>query len=145
MTVTDTADQLTELPDDETLAATVTALEEHGFSVEVVDTLAAPRAAVLARIPAGSSAPLRVRAERDVRAGLRDPGPGDEGHRRAARLRPRQRPRGDPGRDPGHRLGVRQPARLVRLGGRARHLRHRRPEARPGPGHRPPPPQPAQP
>ena len=55
MTVTDTADQFTTLPDDETLAATVTALEEHGFSVEVVDTLAAARAAVLARIPAGST------------------------------------------------------------------------------------------
>ena len=55
MTVTDTADQFTALPDDETLAATVTALEEHGFSVEVVDTLAAARAAVLARIPAGST------------------------------------------------------------------------------------------
>ena len=53
MTVTDTADQFTTLPDDETLAATVTALEEHGFSVEVVDTLAAARTAVLARIPAG--------------------------------------------------------------------------------------------
>jgi acyl-CoA hydrolase len=55
MTVTDTADQFTALPDDETLAATVTALEEHGFSVEVVDTLAAARAAVLGRIPAGST------------------------------------------------------------------------------------------
>ena len=55
MTVTDTADQFTTLPDDETLAATVTALEEHGFSVEVVDTLAAARTAVLARIPAGST------------------------------------------------------------------------------------------
>ena len=55
MTVTDTADQFTTLPDDETLAATVTALEEHGFSVEVADTLAAARAAVLARIPAGST------------------------------------------------------------------------------------------
>ena len=55
MTVTDTADQFTTLPDDETLAATVTALEEHGFSVEVVDTLAAARTAVLARIPARST------------------------------------------------------------------------------------------
>jgi len=55
MTVTDTADQFTALPGDETLAATVTALEAHGFSVEVVDTLAAARTAVLARIPAGST------------------------------------------------------------------------------------------
>jgi DNA-binding response OmpR family regulator len=31
------------------------ALEEHGFSVEVADSLEAARAAVLARIPDGSS------------------------------------------------------------------------------------------
>ena len=42
------------LPDDETLAATVVALEEHGFSVEVVPDLDAAREAVLARIPEGS-------------------------------------------------------------------------------------------
>jgi LUD domain len=45
----------TTLPDDQTLASTVTALEGHGFSVEIVDDLAAARAAVLARIPRGSS------------------------------------------------------------------------------------------
>jgi hypothetical protein len=33
----------------------VVALEEHGFSVEVVDDLDAARQAVLARIPEGSS------------------------------------------------------------------------------------------
>ena len=32
------------LPDEQTLAATVTALEEHGFSVEVVDDLKDARA-----------------------------------------------------------------------------------------------------
>ena len=48
-------DRFTALPDDETLAATVVALEEHGFSVEVVDDLDAARDAVLARIPEGSS------------------------------------------------------------------------------------------
>jgi L-lactate utilization protein LutC len=42
------------LPDDETLAATVVALEEHGFSVEVVADLDAARDAVLGRIPEGS-------------------------------------------------------------------------------------------
>jgi hypothetical protein len=47
--------RFTALPDDQTLAATVVALEEHGFSVEVVDDLAAARRAVLARIRAGSS------------------------------------------------------------------------------------------
>ena len=47
------SDRFTTLPDDETLAATVVALEEHGFSVEVVDDLDAAREAVLARIPEG--------------------------------------------------------------------------------------------
>jgi LUD domain len=48
-------DRFTALPDDETLDATVVALEEHGFSVEVVEDLDAAREAVLARIPDGSS------------------------------------------------------------------------------------------
>jgi len=48
-------DRFTTLPDDHALQATVVALEEHGFSVEVVDDLDAARAAVLARIPEGSS------------------------------------------------------------------------------------------
>jgi hypothetical protein len=48
-------DLFTSLPDEHVLAATVVALEEHGFSVEVVDDLDAARAAVLARIPDGSS------------------------------------------------------------------------------------------
>src|SRR6266550_1057226 len=42
------------LPDEETLTATVAALEEHGFSVDVVPDLDAAREAVLARIPEGS-------------------------------------------------------------------------------------------
>jgi hypothetical protein len=57
MTRTDSATpkRFTALPGDETLAATVVALEEHGFSVEVVDDLDDAREAVLARIPAGAS------------------------------------------------------------------------------------------
>ena len=55
MTGTQESDRFTTLPDDETLAATVVALEEHGYSVEVVDDLDAARDAVLARIPNGSS------------------------------------------------------------------------------------------
>jgi hypothetical protein len=55
MTTTETSPRFTALPDDMTLAATVVALEEHGFSVEVVDDLDAAREAVLARIPEGSS------------------------------------------------------------------------------------------
>jgi hypothetical protein len=55
MSTTQAFDRFTTLPDEETLAATVVALEEHGFSVEIVDDLDAAREAVLARIPAGSS------------------------------------------------------------------------------------------
>ena len=55
MSTTDVSDRFTALPDDQTLGATVVALEEHGFSVEVVGDLDAARAAVLARIPHGSS------------------------------------------------------------------------------------------
>jgi acyl-CoA hydrolase len=55
MSTTDISDRFAALPDDQTLAATVVALEEHGFSVAVVDSLDAAREAVLARIPAGSS------------------------------------------------------------------------------------------
>src|SRR5690349_15507414 len=55
MTTTQTPDSFTALPDEHVLAATVVALEEHGFSVEVVGDLGAARAAVLARIPDGSS------------------------------------------------------------------------------------------
>ncbi len=55
MSTTATPDRFTTLPDEHTLAATVVALEEHGFSVEVADDLDAARVAVLARIPDGSS------------------------------------------------------------------------------------------
>ena len=55
MAKTSAGARLTALPDGETLAATTVALEEHGFSVEVVDDLDAARHAVLARIPNGAS------------------------------------------------------------------------------------------
>ena len=55
MTITDASDRFTALPDDETLGATVVALEEHGVSVDVVDDFDAAREAVLARIPEGAS------------------------------------------------------------------------------------------
>jgi acyl-CoA hydrolase len=48
-------DRFTTLPDEHALQATVVALEEHGFGVEVVGDLDAARQAVLARIPEGSS------------------------------------------------------------------------------------------
>ena len=55
MSTTHAPDQFKTLPDEQTLTDTVVALEEHGFSVEVVDDLAAAREAVLARLPHGSS------------------------------------------------------------------------------------------
>jgi hypothetical protein len=55
MSITHAPDGYTVLPDDQTLAAAVVALEEHGFSVEVVDDLEAARDAVLARIPEGAT------------------------------------------------------------------------------------------
>jgi hypothetical protein len=55
MTTTEVSEPFTTLPDDATLSATVVALEEHGFSVEVVQDLDAARRAALARIPHGSS------------------------------------------------------------------------------------------
>jgi hypothetical protein len=55
MSMTTTPDRFTAMPDEQALASTVTALEEHGFSVEIVDDLDAARQAVLARIPEGSS------------------------------------------------------------------------------------------
>jgi acyl-CoA hydrolase len=55
LSTTDASERFTALPDDETLAATAVALEEHGFSVDVVVDHEAARAAVLARIPRGAS------------------------------------------------------------------------------------------
>jgi hypothetical protein len=54
MSTTYAPDPYTALPDEETLAATVIALEEHGFSVEVFSDLDAARDAVLACILEGS-------------------------------------------------------------------------------------------
>jgi hypothetical protein len=47
--------RFTTLPSEHALQASVVALEEHGFSVEVVGDLDAARQAVLARIPEGAS------------------------------------------------------------------------------------------
>jgi hypothetical protein len=55
MSTSHAQDRFTTLPDDATLAATVVALEEHGFGVDIADDLEAARDAVLARIPKGSS------------------------------------------------------------------------------------------
>ena len=55
MSTTPASARFATLPDQETLESTIVALEEHGFSVEVVDDLDAAREAVLARLPEGSS------------------------------------------------------------------------------------------
>jgi acyl-CoA hydrolase len=71
-------DRFTTLPDEHALQATVTALEEHGFSVEVVGDLDAARQAVLARIPQGSSVMTNISvtlAETGLADAINDGGP----------------------------------------------------------------------
>jgi acyl-CoA hydrolase len=78
VSMTDAADRFTALPDAQDLAATVVALEEHGFSVEVVDGLDDARTAVLARIPAGSSVMTNTSvtlAETGIADAINDGGP----------------------------------------------------------------------
>lgn len=55
MTGADPSQRFTTVADDRTLADTTVALEEHGFSVDIVDSLDASRDAVLSRIPRGAS------------------------------------------------------------------------------------------
>ncbi len=55
MSTTVVPGRFTTVSDEHTLQASVVALEEHGFSVELVGDLDAAREAVLARIPNGSS------------------------------------------------------------------------------------------
>ena len=80
MSTTHAPDRYTALPDDQTLADTVVALEEHGFSVEVVDDLDAAREAVLARIPEGTSVMTNTSVtleETGIAAAIDDGGPYD--------------------------------------------------------------------
>ncbi|MEA2219354.1 MAG: hypothetical protein QOJ35_1980 [Solirubrobacteraceae bacterium] len=55
MSTTSSSERFTALPDEQTLADTVVALEEHGFGVAVGDDLDAAREAVLTRVPEGAS------------------------------------------------------------------------------------------
>ena len=78
MTTTHAADRFTALPDQATLAATVVALEEHGFSVEVVEDFDAAREAVLSRLPEGASVMTNTSVtlqETGIEAAINDGGP----------------------------------------------------------------------
>jgi acyl-CoA hydrolase len=80
VTTTYAPDRFTTLPDDQTLATTVVALEEHGFSVDVVDTLDAARTAVLARVPTGSAVMTNTSVtlqETGIADAINDGGPYD--------------------------------------------------------------------
>jgi hypothetical protein len=80
-----TPDRFTTLPDEATIASAVTALEEHGFSVEVVDDLDAARQTVLARIPHGSSVMTNTSvtlADAGIADAINDGGPYDSARNR---------------------------------------------------------------
>src|SRR6478752_7469256 len=84
MTTVEQPGRFTALPDEETLAATAVALEEHGFSVEVVDDLDAARVAVLARIPEGSWVMTNTSVTL-TETGIADAVDGDDGPWESAR------------------------------------------------------------
>jgi acyl-CoA hydrolase len=80
VSTTHAPERFTTLPDEQTLTDTVVALEEHGFSVEVVDDLDAARNAVLARIPKGSSVMTNTSVtlqETGIADAINDGGPYD--------------------------------------------------------------------
>src|SRR5258707_13647979 len=80
MSTTDVSDRFTAMPDEQTLAETVVALEEHGFSVEVVDGPDDARTAVLARMPEGSSVMTNTSVtlqETGIADAINDGGPYD--------------------------------------------------------------------
>jgi acyl-CoA hydrolase len=86
---TTTHERFLALPDEQTLASTVTALEEHGFSVEVVDDLDAARQSVLSRIPAGSSVMTNTSAtlqETGLADAINEGGPYDSALAKMAKL-----------------------------------------------------------
>ena len=89
MSTTQTPSRFDTLPDEQTLAATVTALEEHGFSVEVVDDLEAARHAVLARVPHGSSVMTNTSVtleQTGIADAVNDGGPYDSARAKMAEL-----------------------------------------------------------
>jgi hypothetical protein len=89
MSTPHTPDRFTMLPDDETLAETVVQLEEHGFSVDVVDDLDAAREAVLARIPEGSTVMTNTSVtleETGIAGAINEGGPYDSARNRMMAL-----------------------------------------------------------
>ncbi|MGH8986783.1 MAG: hypothetical protein ACRDY6_23370 [Acidimicrobiia bacterium] len=86
------------LPDEETLAETIIALEGHGFSVEVVDDLSAAREAVLARIPEDSSVMTNMSVTLQatgIADAINDGGPYNSARNRLSMLDPEPPPRRD--------------------------------------------------
>jgi acyl-CoA hydrolase len=80
-----TPDRFTTLPDEQLIASAVTALEENGFSVEVVEDLGAARQAVLDRIPHGSSVMTNTSVtlqETGIADAINDGGPYDSARNR---------------------------------------------------------------
>ncbi len=89
MTQSVTSERFTALPDEQALASTVTALEEHGFSVEVVDDLDAARDAVLVRVPHGSSVMTNTSVtlqDTGIAGAINDGGPYDSARAKMAAL-----------------------------------------------------------
>jgi acyl-CoA hydrolase len=89
VSTTAASDRFTALPDDETLEATVLALEEHGFSVDVVDDLDAARDAVLALIPEGASVMTNTSVTLDetgIAAAINEDGPYDSARQKMLAL-----------------------------------------------------------
>jgi acyl-CoA hydrolase len=80
-----TPDRFTTLPDEQLIASAVTALEENGFSVELVEDLGAARQAVLDRIPHGSSVMTNTSVtlqETGIADAINDGGPYDSARNR---------------------------------------------------------------
>jgi len=89
VSTTPAADRFTALPDDETLAETVLALEEHGFSVDVVDDLDAARDAVLPLIPVGATVMTNTSvtlAEAGIASAIDEGGPFESARNRMMAL-----------------------------------------------------------
>jgi acyl-CoA hydrolase len=86
VSTTNAADRFSALPDEGTLAKTVIALEEHGFSVDIVDSLDAARDAVLARIPEGATVMTNTSVTLQE-TGIADAIDGDGGRYDSARKR----------------------------------------------------------